>query len=87
MNPRVINVKPEKDYILCLWFANGEIRRFDVKPYLEYEVFRPLKDEAVFNSVRPDGLSVEWVNEASLCPDTLYQDSVVCDKSVLKQDI
>ena len=71
MNPRVVNVKPEKDYMLCLWFANGEVRRFDVNPYLEYEVFRPLKNETMFNSVRPDGLSVEWANEASLCPDTL----------------
>jgi hypothetical protein len=80
MNPRIINVKPEKDCFLRLWFDNGEVRRFDVKPYLDYEVFRPLKNEAVFNSVRPDGLSVEWVNEASLCPDTLYEDSVVCEQ-------
>jgi hypothetical protein len=76
MNPRALNVKPEKDYMLCVWFTTGEMRRFDVKPYLEYEVFRPLKDEAVFDSVRPDGLSVEWANEASLCPDTIYMDSV-----------
>ena len=79
MNPRVVNVKPEKDYMLCIWFTNGEVRRFDVKPYLEYEVFRPLKEEAVFNAVRPDGLSVEWANEASICPDTLYMDSIACD--------
>ena len=76
MNPRVVKVKPEKDYMLCLWFTNGEVRRFDVKPYLEYEVFRPLKDEAMFYSARPDGLSVEWANEASLCPDTIYQNSI-----------
>jgi hypothetical protein len=76
MNPRVINVKPEKDYTLCLWFANGEVGRFDVKPYLEYEIFQALKDEAMFNSVRPDGLSIEWANEASLCPDAVYLDSI-----------
>jgi len=79
MNPRVVNVKPEKDYMLRIGFTNGEVRRFDVKPYLEYEIFRPLKDEAVFNSVRPDGLSVEWANEASICPDTIYMGSVVCE--------
>jgi hypothetical protein len=76
MNPRVVNVKPEKDYLLHIWFTNNEEGIFDVKPYLEYEVFRALKDETIFNSVRPDGLSVEWVNEASLCPDTVYLDSV-----------
>jgi hypothetical protein len=76
MNPRVIKVEPQSDYTLCLWFANGEKRHFDVKPYLEYEIFRPLKDISMFNSVRPDGLSVEWINEASLCPDTLYLESI-----------
>ncbi|GHV09686.1 hypothetical protein FACS1894162_0790 [Bacteroidia bacterium] len=44
MNPRVIDVKPENDYMLRLYFTNGEVRRFDVKPYLEFEVFRALKD-------------------------------------------
>jgi hypothetical protein len=48
MNPRIVNVKPESDYKLLLYFTNGEVRRFDVKPYLEFEVFRALKDETLF---------------------------------------
>jgi hypothetical protein len=62
MNPRIVNVKPEKDYMLRLCFTNGEIRHFDVKPYLELGIFKELKDVTLFNSVRPDGLSVEWEN-------------------------
>jgi len=77
MNPSVVNVKPERDYMLRLYFANGEVRRFDVKPYLELGIFKDLKDVALFNSVHPDGLSVEWANEASICPDTLYMNSHV----------
>jgi len=42
MSPEVVNVKPEKDYTLHLWFTNGEEGIFDVKPYLEYEVFQVL---------------------------------------------
>jgi hypothetical protein len=75
MNPRIAKVQPEKDYMLRLYFTNGEIRRFDVKPYLEIGIFQELKDVALFNSARPDGLSVEWANEAAICPDTLYLDS------------
>ena len=30
---------------------------------------------AIFYSVHSDGLSVEWDNEAALCPDTLYLNS------------
>jgi len=76
MNPRVKNVVPEKDYTLRLWFTNGEEGIFDVKPYLDYEVFRPLKDEKMFNTVRPFIDTIQWANEADLCPDTVYLDSV-----------
>jgi len=36
MNPEVVNVKPEKDYTLRVWFENGEEGIFNVKPYLDY---------------------------------------------------
>ncbi|MDR0546907.1 MAG: DUF2442 domain-containing protein [Dysgonamonadaceae bacterium] len=76
MNPRVKDVKPQQDYTLHLWFKNGEEGIFDVKPYLDKGIFRELKDLSMFNSVHPDGLSIEWDNEASLCPDTVYLESV-----------
>jgi len=62
--------------MLHLCFANGEERLFDVKPYLNRGIFAELQDVALFNTVRPDGLSIEWANEASLSPDTLYMSSV-----------
>jgi len=76
MNPIVTSVKPEHNYFLNLQFSNGEMRRFDVKPYLNKGIFQELKDLSKFYSVHTDGLSVEWDNEAALCPDTLYIDSV-----------
>jgi hypothetical protein len=75
MNPIVVDVKPEADYMLQILFTNGETKRFDVKPYLDFGIFKSLKDKSIFNSVRPDGLGIEWSNEASLCPDTLYLES------------
>lgn len=75
MNPRVTNVKPENDYTLLLTFTNGEVRRFDVKPYLEKGIFRTLKKVSEFNSVQPFLGSIQWANEADICPDTLYLDS------------
>jgi hypothetical protein len=76
MKPIVIKVQPEDDYFLILSFSNGEIRRFDVKPYLDKGIFKELKNLSIFNSVRPDGLSIEWSNEAALSPDTVYLESV-----------
>ena len=76
MNPRVKNVVPEKNYLLHLWFTNGEEGVFDVKPYLDYEVFQALRDESMFRTVRPFIGTIQWANEADLCPDTVYLDSV-----------
>jgi hypothetical protein len=76
MNPRVVDVKPEKNYTVHLWFTNGEEGILDVKPYLDYEVFQALKDKKMFRTVRPFIGTIQWANEADLCPDTVYLDSV-----------
>ncbi|MDR3328966.1 MAG: DUF2442 domain-containing protein [Prevotellaceae bacterium] len=75
MNPKVIKVQPEQDYVLRLWFTNGEEKRFDMKPYLDDEVFRPLKNNAVFCSATPFLGSVTWSNNSDLSYDTLYVES------------
>jgi hypothetical protein len=76
MNPRVKNVKPEQNYTLHLWFNNGEEGILDIKPYLDKGIFRELQDMSMFNSVRPFIGTIQWKNEADLCPDTVYLDSV-----------
>jgi len=76
MDPRVKNVKPEKDYTLHLWFTNGEEGIFDMKPYLDKGIFRDLRNLSLFNSVRPFLGTIQWANEADICPDTVYLDSV-----------
>ena len=76
LHPRVKAVEPRADYRLRLTFTNGEVRVFDMQPYLGTGIFRQLRDRAVFNSVRPVLGSIQWSNEADLCPDMLYEQSV-----------
>lgn len=75
MNPRILNVKPMQDYLLLLSFNNGEVKHFDVKPYLEIGQFKELKNPEVFNSVRPFLGSIQWINGLDLCPDMLFNES------------
>ena len=75
MNPRVVNVKPEQNFSLLLTFTNGEVKRFDVTPYLKIGIFKELQDLSVFNSVKPFLGSIQWSNGVDLCPDTLYLES------------
>ena len=74
--PRAVKVVPKPDYFLLVTFDNHETRLFDTKPYLDFKPFEELKIPAVFNTVKPAGLSVEWVHGQDICPDELYYNSV-----------
>jgi len=76
MNPRVKAVKPNSDYTLTIFFANGEVKVFDVKPYLDKGIFQELREQTLFNSVKPFLGSVQWQNGQDFCPDTLYLEGV-----------
>lgn len=73
MRPKAINVKPKNDYVLEIEFDNGEIKLFDVKPYLNHKAFEALKNIEEFNKVKISGLSIGWENGADICPDELYE--------------
>ena len=75
MNPHVKSVKPQENHSLLLTFENGEKRVFDLKPYFEKPVFKPLKNMAVFKTAHVVSGSVEWQGEVDLSFDTLYLES------------
>ena len=75
MNPRVKEVKPNDDFTLTITFENGEVKAFDVKPYMNTGMFTELKNQSVFYSVKPFFGSIQWGNGLDLCPDTLYLNS------------
>ena len=75
MNPRPTQVIANADHSLTLTFANGEIRRFDLTPYLRYPCFGPLKKSAFFLLARCDHGTVVWPQNIDFDPDTLYLES------------
>lgn len=72
----VVAVEPLSEYRLLLTFENGERRIFDMKPYLEKGIYRELKDESKFRTVRVSFDSIEWCNKADIDPEFLYEKSV-----------
>jgi len=75
MNPRASNVKYKGDYQLLITFTNGEVKQFDLTPYLNYPVYFPLKDNTFCKKVRIDDGIVQWDEYIDLDPDTLYLES------------
>lgn len=72
----VKEVKALNDYQLVLTFENGEERIFDMKPYLDKGIYKELKDESKFKTVRISFDSIEWCNKADIDPEFLYEKSV-----------
>ncbi|MCO5252689.1 MAG: DUF2442 domain-containing protein [Candidatus Kapabacteria bacterium] len=75
MNPRAIKVEPKDEYKLLLEFENGERKVYDMRKFLDFGIFKELKDVNYFKKVRIEFGTVAWPNEQDICPDTLYLDS------------
>lgn len=76
MYPGVKKVEWIPDYKLMLTFENGEVKIFDMSPYLEKGLFRDLKDLKAFSTVKVSFDTIEWANGVDLCPEVLYEKSV-----------
>lgn len=76
MNPRVKCVSASSDHKLHLEFTNRERGVYDCSPFLDFGVFRELKDLNYFKQARVLDGTVVWPHEQDICPDTLYLDSV-----------
>lgn len=71
----VKNVRPIENHHLILTFENGQVRNFDMNPYLDIGIFQELRDISMFNSVRLSFDTIAWANDADLDPELLYKNS------------
>ena len=69
---KVVAVKANDDFTLDLKFSDGSVKRFDVKPYLQYQVFGQLRDLAYFKQVSLAFGTVQWPHEQDIAPETLF---------------
>jgi len=75
-SPDIMQVKVMSDYKLLLNFENGEEKVFDLKPFLDYPVFKPLKDKIEFKRFDLIDGTLEWKCGADLSADTFYLESI-----------
>ena len=72
----VEQVTPKDNYTLDLKFANGTKKTFDMKPYLEWKVYEPLKEKSFFLRAHTNGTTVVWNDKIDIAPETLYEKSI-----------
>jgi Protein of unknown function (DUF2442). len=78
---KVVAVRANDDFSLDLKFDDGSVRRFDVTPYLEYGIFKELKDKNYFGRVAVAFDTVQWPNEQDISPETLYLESTIIESA------
>ena len=71
---KVCSVKIIAPYSLKVGFDDGTEQAIDFQPVLAGELYRPLRDLAVFNQVRidPEVHTLVWPNGADFDPATLH---------------
>lgn len=79
LRPTVTNIKIMHNYHLELIFDNGEVRLFNVNPYITGDSYSELLETNYFSRVVINGYNIEWPNGQDICPDDLYYNSVPCD--------
>ena len=68
---RIAEVVPIDDHILLVETEDGVAGLFDLKPYLDGEVFARLQDRSEFSAVHNGGFFLEWPCGADLSADTI----------------
>ena len=72
----VVSVNPGSDFQIDLEYANGERRRFDMRPLLEMKPWSRIAAPALFSRVTVNYGTVVWPGDIDIAPETLYDDSV-----------
>jgi hypothetical protein len=75
MYPAVREVRPKEDFSLDLVLENGERRVLDMKPYLEFGVFKRIREYEKFRRARVAFDTVEWDEGVDLDPEFIYEKS------------
>ncbi len=75
MYSAICEVTPLKDFSLRIVFDTGEIKILDMKPYLNFGVFKKISTYENFTNVRVAFDTIEWGGGVDLDPEFVYQKS------------
>ena len=67
----IVEILPKDNFMLYIKTEDGTSGMLDVKPYLDSEVFAPLKNQREFERVHNGRYFIEWDCGADLSADTI----------------
>ncbi len=73
MYPSVIKVEAKENYQVYIEFDNNECGILNMEPYLDFGVFKKIRDRNIFSQVRVSFDTIEWSGGIDLDPQFVYE--------------
>lgn len=86
MHPAVTSVECKEDYILSVVFDNGENGLLDMKPYLNFGVFKKIQNPSIFKTAHVSFDTIAWKSGADLAPEFVYKKCQIIQQTVSKDN-
>jgi len=80
--PKITSAIAIDDHSLLVEFDNQQKKTYDINPLLEKEMFTPLRNAALFRTLRVDvgGYAVVWRKDIDISEHELWVHSEIADK-------
>jgi len=80
--PKILNVEPLDDYKIKIYYETGEIKLFNVSPYISGSWYEELNNNEYFKTIHlvSNGRGIEWENGQDISPHELYDLSILIDE-------
>jgi hypothetical protein len=72
----VTQVEAKTDFTIFVRFEDGKAGVFDLKPYLDFGVFKELKTPNYFQQVGIEYGAISWPHGQDIAPETLYEEAI-----------
>ena len=72
--PKIISAETIDNHTLVVLFDNNQRKKYDITPLLDKEMFFPLKNTALFKSVKVDhgGYALVWNSDIDISEHELW---------------
>lgn len=72
----VTGVEAKRDYSLIVTFSDGKVKRYDMTPHLERNIYKSIRNITYFLTAHVDYGTVSWDYDTDVAPENLYRDGV-----------
>ena len=73
--PKILDVEIVENYKIKLNYETGEVKLFDVSPYIQGAWYKELADKKYFNTIHiiSHGKGIAWEHGQDIAPHELYE--------------